>query len=207
MTEFVKAADGVRIAYDMVGEGEPVVLVHGFAASRVQNWKAPGWYDTLADAGYRVIAMDCRGHGDSDKPHDPAFYDHTLMAEDIVAVMGAAGAGDAFLMGYSMGGFLSMHVLMDHPDLLRKVVIGGVGGTYLGPRRRPRRELRMRCWSRTRARFPIPSRKAFANSPSKRARICTRSPPACAATAGRSAQANSRSRRGPCSSSAAGTTI
>lgn len=132
MTEFVKAADGVRIAYDMVGEGEPVVLVHGFAASRVQNWKAPGWYDTLADAGYRVIAMDCRGHGDSDKPHDPAFYDHTLMAEDIVAVMGAAGAGDAFLMGYSMGGFLSMHVLMDHPDLLRKVVIGGVGGTYLG---------------------------------------------------------------------------
>jgi pimeloyl-ACP methyl ester carboxylesterase len=54
------------------------------------------------------------------------------MAEDIVAVMDAGGAGDAFLMGYSMGGFLSMHVLMDHPDLLRKLVIGGVGATYLG---------------------------------------------------------------------------
>jgi pimeloyl-ACP methyl ester carboxylesterase len=131
MTEFVKAADGVRIAYEIVGEGAPVVLVHGFAASRVQNWKVPGWYETLSGAGYRVIAMDCRGHGESDKPHDPAFYNHAIMAEDVVAVMDAAGAGHAFLMGYSMGGFISMHVLMDHPDLLRKVVIGGVGGSYL----------------------------------------------------------------------------
>jgi pimeloyl-ACP methyl ester carboxylesterase len=132
MTEFVKAADGVRIAYEIVGEGAPVVLVHGFAASRVQNWKVPGWYETLTGAGYRVIAMDCRGHGESDKPHDPAFYNHTLMAEDVVAVMDAAGAGNAFLMGYSMGGFISMHVLMDHPDMIKKLVIGGVGGSYLG---------------------------------------------------------------------------
>jgi pimeloyl-ACP methyl ester carboxylesterase len=128
MTDFVKAADGIRIAYETVGEGPSVVLVHGFA-----NWKAPGWFDTLTVAGCRVIAMDCRGHGESDKPHDPAFYNHALMAEDVVAVMDAAGVGDAFLMGYSMGGFISMHVLMDHPELLRKVVIGGVGGSYLGP--------------------------------------------------------------------------
>jgi pimeloyl-ACP methyl ester carboxylesterase len=131
MTDFVKAQDGVRIAYESVGAGDPVVLVHGFAASRVQNWKDPGWYETLTGTGYRVIAMDCRGHGDSDKPHDPASYDHTIMAEDVVAVMEAAGAGNAFLMGYSMGGFISMHVLMDHPELLRKVVLGGVGATYL----------------------------------------------------------------------------
>jgi pimeloyl-ACP methyl ester carboxylesterase len=132
MTEFVKAADGVRIAYETVGSGPSVVLVHGFAASRVQNWKAPGWYETLTGAGYRVVAMDCRGHGESDKPHDPAAYDHTILAEDVVAVMEAAGAAPAFLMGYSMGGFISMHVLMDHPDLLKKLVIGGVGGSYLG---------------------------------------------------------------------------
>jgi pimeloyl-ACP methyl ester carboxylesterase len=132
MTEFVKAADGVRIAYEIMGDGPSVVLVHGFASNRVQNWKAPGWYDTLTEAGYRVVAIDCRGHGESDKPHDPAFYNHTLMAEDVVAVMEVAGAGDAFLMGYSMGGFISMHVLMDHPDMLQKVVIGGVGGSYLG---------------------------------------------------------------------------
>lgn len=138
MTEFVKAADGVRIAYETVGSGPSVVLVHGFAASRVQNWKEPGWYETLTGAGYRVVAMDCRGHGDSDKPHEPSAYDHAIMAEDVAAVMEAASAAPAFLMGYSMGGFISMHVLMDHPDLVNKVVIGGVGGSYLarafGPR-------------------------------------------------------------------------
>jgi pimeloyl-ACP methyl ester carboxylesterase len=132
MPEFVKAADGVHIAYEIVGQGAPVVLVHGFAASRIQNWKEPGWYQTLTEAGYRVVAMDMRGHGDSDKPHDPAAYDHAIMAEDIAAVIEAAGVAPAFLMGYSMGGFISMHVLMDHPDLLQKLVIGGVGGSYFG---------------------------------------------------------------------------
>lgn len=132
MTEFVKTPDGVRIAYESLGEGEAVVLVHGFAASRVQNWRDPGWYKTLTDAGYRVIAMDCRGHGESDKPHDVAAYDHAIMAEDVVAVMEAADAGPAFLMGYSMGGFIGMHVLMDHPEMLKKFAVGGVGGSYLG---------------------------------------------------------------------------
>jgi pimeloyl-ACP methyl ester carboxylesterase len=132
MPEFVKAPDGVRIAYEIVGQGQPVVLVHGFAASRIQNWRDPGWYQTLTEAGYRVVAMDMRGHGDSDKPHDTAAYDHAIMAEDIVAVIEAAGAAPAFLMGYSMGGFISMHVLMDHPDLVKKLVIGGVGGSYFG---------------------------------------------------------------------------
>jgi len=82
MTEFVTAPDGVRIAYDIAGEGAPIVLVHGFGASRVQNWRAPGWYETLTGAGYRVIALDCRGHGESDKPHDSAFYGESTMASD-----------------------------------------------------------------------------------------------------------------------------
>src|SRR5271163_2404739 len=99
MTEFVKAADGVRIAYETVGSGPSVVLVHGFAASRVQNWKDPGWYETLTGAGYRVVAMDCRGHGESGKPHDPARYAHNIMARDVAAVMQAADAAPAHLMG------------------------------------------------------------------------------------------------------------
>jgi len=131
MTEFVTAPDGVRIAYESVGKGDPVVLVHGFAASRVQNWRAPGWYQTLNDAGYRVIALDCRGHGESDKPHDPASYGHDVMARDVTLVMDAVGVDRALLMGYSMGGFITMHVLLSRPELLRKVVIGGVGASYL----------------------------------------------------------------------------
>ena len=138
MTQFATAADGTRLAYESVGEGPPVVLVHGFAASRVQNWKDPGWYETLTGAGYRVIAMDCRGHGESDKPHDPARYSHDITSRDVVTVMAAAGVTRAHLMGYSMGGYIAVHVLMERPELLRRVVIGGVGGVYLsggfGPR-------------------------------------------------------------------------
>jgi len=65
MTHYFKS-QGVRIAYDDVGNGAPIVLLHGFSASRRLNWKLPGWYDTLNAAGYRVIAFDARGHGQSD---------------------------------------------------------------------------------------------------------------------------------------------
>src|SRR5580692_5816676 len=118
MTQFVTAPDGTRIAYEVVGEGQPVLLIHGFAASRVQNWKNPGWYETLTRAGYRVIAMDCRGHGESGKPHEPAAYDHDLMAADAAAVIRATASAPVFLMGYSMGGFISVRLLLDHPELL-----------------------------------------------------------------------------------------
>lgn len=133
MTQFVTTPDGVRIAYETAGEGEPIVLVHGFASDRVQNWRAPGWYQTLNGAGYRVIALDCRGHGESDKPHDPSQYGHDIMARDVLTVMDAAGLSSAYLMGYSMGGFIGIHVLMGAPGRVRKFVIGGVGGSYLQP--------------------------------------------------------------------------
>jgi pimeloyl-ACP methyl ester carboxylesterase len=135
MPQFVKAPDGVSIAYEIAGPstGETVVLVHGFAASRMQNWRAPGWYETLNNAGYRVVALDCRGHGESEKPHDSKMYGHDVMARDVLAVMDAAGLSEPFLMGYSMGGFIGMHVLMNHPERVRKLVIGGVGGSYLQP--------------------------------------------------------------------------
>lgn len=131
MTKFALRNDGVGIAYEVSGEGEPVVLVHGFASDRVQNWRGPGWYQTLNGAGYQVIALDCRGHGESDKPHDPAMYSHETMAGDVIAVMRDAGVGGALLMGYSMGGYISMSLLIKHPELFRKVVIAGVGASYL----------------------------------------------------------------------------
>jgi pimeloyl-ACP methyl ester carboxylesterase len=131
MTEFATAEDGIRIAYDGAGEGEPVLLIHGFASDRKQNWRAPGWYETLNGAGYKVIALDNRGHGESDKPHDVAHYGHDKMAADALAVMRAAGIETCLLMGYSMGGFIAMNLLLNHPENFRKVVIGGVGETYL----------------------------------------------------------------------------
>jgi pimeloyl-ACP methyl ester carboxylesterase len=133
MTDFVMSSDGVRIAYDDVGAGAPVLLVHGFASGRIQNWKEPGWYKTLAEAGYRVIAFDCRGHGESGKPRDPKMYGHDIMARDAVTVMDAAGVKQAFVMGYSMGGSIGMHLLLGHAARVTALVVGGVGGSYLDP--------------------------------------------------------------------------
>jgi pimeloyl-ACP methyl ester carboxylesterase len=129
MTMFAQGNDGVRIAYEVVGNGEPVVLVHGFASDRVQNWSAPGWYETLTNAGRRVVALDCRGHGESDKPHVvEAYGDH--MIDDIAAVMAAVGVSGADVMGYSMGGMLTMGLMMRRPDLVRHAIVAGVGETY-----------------------------------------------------------------------------
>lgn len=130
MTAYATAPDGVRIAYESVGEGAPILLIHGFASDRVQNWRAPGWYETLAGAGYRVVAMDCRGHGESDKLYDPAAYAHDIMARDAVAVMDAAGLEAPAVMGYSMGGYLGMHLVTGHGARVANLVIGGVGETY-----------------------------------------------------------------------------
>ncbi len=66
-------SNGVKIHYEDQGSGDPVVLVHGFAANAEHNWGLTGWYKTLTP-NYRVIAPDCRGHGQSDKPHDVKAY-------------------------------------------------------------------------------------------------------------------------------------
>src|ERR1700679_1118097 len=115
MTEFTVASDGVKLAFERAGKGNPVMLVHGFASSRGQNWKSTGWYSTLTEAGFSITAMDCRGHGESGKPHDPASYGHERMAEDVVAVMDAAGVMAAPVVGYSMGGFLALRLAAHHP--------------------------------------------------------------------------------------------
>lgn len=130
MTEFVTAPDGVRIAWETVGRGPPVMLVHGFGAGRVQNWRAPGWYDSLMNGGYSVVAFDCRGHGESDKPHDSAAYTEAAMANDIGLVMRAAGHQRAFVMGYSMGGSLTLRFAYEHAECVNAAIIGGVGANY-----------------------------------------------------------------------------
>ena len=140
MTEFATASDGIAIAYDWLEPAAPnalapVMLVHGFGSSRVQNWKSTGWFGSLTGAGFGVVAMDCRGHGESGKPHAESFYGHDRMAEDAVAVMDAAGLGDAFVLGYSMGGFIGLRLLAARPERVLKLALGGVGAHYLhGPR-------------------------------------------------------------------------
>src|SRR3954471_12832864 len=135
MPEFVTASDGVALAFERLSPERPaypaIVLVHGFGSSRAQNWKATGWYGGLTAAGFPIVAMDCRGHGDSGKPHDPAVYGHDRMAEDVVDVMKACSLSSALILGYSMGGFIGLRLLASHPERVIKLAIAGVGETYL----------------------------------------------------------------------------
>ncbi|MDZ4866914.1 MAG: alpha/beta hydrolase [Alphaproteobacteria bacterium] len=133
---FAKASEGepgpLRIAYEVVGEGPPIVLVHGFASNRGMNWRAPNWYDTLTKAGRQVIALDVRGHGASDKPHDLEAYDESQLAADVVRLLDHLGHAQADVMGYSMGGFITLRVLHDAPDRVRRAIVAGVGENYYG---------------------------------------------------------------------------
>src|SRR5579883_1798680 len=113
MPELVSASDGVTLAFERLapaqGTDHPVILlVHGFGSSRAQNWKSTGWYGGLTAAGFAIVAMDCRGHGDSGKPHEPAAYGHDRMAQDVVEVMQACSLSQALILGYSMGGFIGL---------------------------------------------------------------------------------------------------
>jgi len=119
--------DGVDIAYLDEGEGEPVVLVHGFASNKEVNWVNPGWFSTLPRAGRRAIALDNRGHGASSKLYDPADYHSARMAEDVRALLDHLDVPRADVMGYSMGARITAFLALAHPSRLRRAVLGGLG--------------------------------------------------------------------------------
>jgi pimeloyl-ACP methyl ester carboxylesterase len=117
----------VEIAYLDQGEGEPVVLVHGFASNKEANWVHPSWTGTLTRAGYRVVALDNRGHGTSSKLYDPAAYDSAVMAEDVHALLDHLAFERADVMGYSMGARISAFLAIDRPQRVRSLILGGLG--------------------------------------------------------------------------------
>jgi pimeloyl-ACP methyl ester carboxylesterase len=119
-------SNGVQIYFEEHGKGEPVVLVHGFASRADHNWGAMNWFTTLSPH-YRVIALDCRGHGKSGKPHEAAAYAGETMGEDVIRLLDHLGIKRTLIMGYSMGGRIVTGLLMNHPDRLRAAVLGGIG--------------------------------------------------------------------------------
>jgi len=119
--------DGFRLAFREEGQGEPVLLIHGFASSGRINWVAPGWFRILADAGYRAVAIDNRGHGNSDKSHDPAVYTPELMADDAAALLHHLGIEKAHVMGYSMGTRISAFMALRVPQMIHTAIFAGLG--------------------------------------------------------------------------------
>ena len=109
------------------GAGEPILLIHGFASNHAVNWVNTLWVKTLLDAGRRVIALDNRGHGASDKPHDAASYHTERMAEDAAALLAHLGIASADVMGYSMGARITAFLAAAEPRLVRSATLGGLG--------------------------------------------------------------------------------
>jgi len=122
-------SDGVRLHYELHGPEDrpPVVLVHGFASEYQLNWVGTRWQETMLNAGYRVVGLDCRGHGLSDKPHDPGAYSPAVMAADVRRLLDELDIAAARYIGYSMGARIGLQAVIDFPDRIVRAVLGGLG--------------------------------------------------------------------------------
>jgi pimeloyl-ACP methyl ester carboxylesterase len=119
---------GVRIYYEVEGEGPPILLAHGLTGD-ITFWRRYGYVEPLKEE-YRVILFDARGHGKSDKPHEPAAYDLRLMAGDGLAALDSLGIGRAHFWGYSMGASIGFGVAKHYPERLTSLVAGGIDPLY-----------------------------------------------------------------------------
>lgn len=121
--EFISG--GVKIFYAMQGGGSPVVLIHGLHSNGAINWTGPGITAALAQ-NHRVIVLDCRGHGKSDKPESDASYG-TAMVEDVVALLSRLDIRKAHIAGYSMGGMIALKMAVMHPERVQSLLLCGMG--------------------------------------------------------------------------------
>ncbi len=125
-------SDGVEIAYsdfEPLGDDrrEPIVLVHGFASTHAVNWMFTQWVKTLTEDGRRVVALDSRGHGRSQKLYDPAQYALDLMAGDVANLLDHLSIARADVMGYSLGARIATVLTLSRPDRVRSLILGGIG--------------------------------------------------------------------------------
>lgn len=125
--EQLTSFDGRHIAYEIYGEGPDVLLLHGFASDHLGNWVRPGVVAALVASGRRVVAYDARGHGTSDKPHDPDSYEHDAMTRDAQALLDHLAITSVDIAGYSMGAIVSSRLVGGGEARARSLVLGGVG--------------------------------------------------------------------------------
>ena len=128
---------GLSLAYDDIQpDGESagtILMVHGFATNRAENWRRLGWYGAFERKGWRAIALDLRGHGESDKPHDPAVYGGGELLADIVGLLDHLELRRVDVLGYSMGSRLALQLAIQHPERVGNLIVGGVGGRMFEP--------------------------------------------------------------------------
>ncbi|MDB5442130.1 MAG: Alpha/beta hydrolase [Phenylobacterium sp.] len=129
--------DGVTLAYDDIGPAGPpartIVLLHGFTSNRNEGWRRTGWYGAFERRGLRVVALDQRGHGESQKLYEPGAYARAKLAADVLALMDHLAIERADLFGYSMGTRTALQAALDAPERVANLILGGVGGKLLEP--------------------------------------------------------------------------
>lgn len=126
-TEFFASFDGTRLAIHRVGQGRPVLLLHGLFSSAQMNWIKWGHADRLAAAGFEAIMLDFRVHGESDAPTDPAKYPRDVLVRDLVALIDHLGLEDYDLAGFSLGARAALHAVANGVIAPRRLVVGGMG--------------------------------------------------------------------------------
>lgn len=124
--------NGYRIAYEVHGSGRPVLLLHGVTVSFAGNFGAWGWVERLTRAGCQVIGMDLRGHGRSDKPHDPAAYGSEALVGDALALLEHLGHAKASVVGYSLGSHVALELLRRTPERWGPSVLIATGDGLIG---------------------------------------------------------------------------
>lgn len=127
--------NGIALAYDDIGNGEPIVLIHGFASNRNENWRRVGWYGAIERKRMRLLAADVRGHGESAKPHDALAYGSAALVSDVIALLDRAGIDRAHVLGYSMGARIALATALAHRGRVDHLVIGGIGDKLFDPPR------------------------------------------------------------------------
>lgn len=120
---------GIRIHYEMTGSGPPLVLLHGWSASMETNFRGFGWVDALAPH-YRLLMVDFRGHGRSEKPLRRAAYSVAKMGGDVLAAMEAAAIERAGILAYSTGAEVALELLANQPGRFGPAVLGGTGAEF-----------------------------------------------------------------------------
>lgn len=123
--------DGTKLSYEIDGDGPPVVLLHGFVADSYINWVRPGVVGRVTSAGFRTIALDQRGHGMSQKPHEPEAYADGAMLKDAQVLLDHIGLERCAMVGYSMGAMNTLRLLASGEQRIRAAVFGGIGGSLL----------------------------------------------------------------------------
>src|SRR3954469_10877271 len=130
--------NGATIAYDDIAPAGPpqrtILLLHGFASNRNEGWRRTGWYGAFERRRMRVIALDQRGHGESEKLHEPQAYTRANLAADALALLDHLGVGRCDVFGYSMGTRTAMQVALDAPERVTNLILGGIGERLFNPR-------------------------------------------------------------------------